>query len=178
MRTAKTLIRLGECPGWSESLLVAQVNLFVLSCSGSFVLEISLRCLYCIVSSISVIQYENMLWLSFSYSKNADKSGSLNIFSPPFLSAFYNAHIHCSFALPSAMKFVKIRIYELTCRAHKYMIASAYQYFISSTGQKRDVSVLWWRFKWNTWPPWIGKTECCHFQHLPKVWIQGHWTSR
>ena len=38
MRTAKTLdqIRLGRCPGWSESSLGAQVILLVLSCGGSF----------------------------------------------------------------------------------------------------------------------------------------------
>ena len=35
-RTAKTLIRLGWCPGWSESLLGAQVILCVLSCGGSY----------------------------------------------------------------------------------------------------------------------------------------------
>ena len=34
MRTAKTLIRLGECPGWSESSLGAQVIVLVLSCAG------------------------------------------------------------------------------------------------------------------------------------------------
>ena len=34
-RTAKTLIRLGECPGWSESLLGAHVLLLVLSWGGS-----------------------------------------------------------------------------------------------------------------------------------------------
>ena len=36
MRTAKTLIRLGGCPGWSESLLGAHVILLVKSCCGSF----------------------------------------------------------------------------------------------------------------------------------------------
>ena len=36
MRTAKTLIRLGGCLGWSESSLGAQVILLVLSCGGSF----------------------------------------------------------------------------------------------------------------------------------------------
>ena len=36
MRTVKTLIRLGGCPGWSESSLGAQDILLVLSCSGSF----------------------------------------------------------------------------------------------------------------------------------------------
>ena len=38
--TAKTLIRLGGCPGWSESLLGAQLILLVLSCSGSNSLHI------------------------------------------------------------------------------------------------------------------------------------------
>ena len=36
MRTAKTLIRLGGCPGWSESLLGAHAILLVLSWGGSF----------------------------------------------------------------------------------------------------------------------------------------------
>ena len=36
VRTAKTLIRLGRFPGWSESSLGAQVILLVLSCGGSF----------------------------------------------------------------------------------------------------------------------------------------------
>ena len=36
MRTAKTLIRLGGCPGWSKSSLGAHATLFVLSCGGSF----------------------------------------------------------------------------------------------------------------------------------------------
>ena len=34
IRTAKTLIRLGECPGWSESLLGAHAILLVLSWGG------------------------------------------------------------------------------------------------------------------------------------------------
>ena len=34
-RTLKNLIRLGGCPGWSESSLGAQVTLFVLSCCGT-----------------------------------------------------------------------------------------------------------------------------------------------
>ena len=37
-RTAKTLIRLGGCAGWSESSLDARVIMFVLSCGGSFVI--------------------------------------------------------------------------------------------------------------------------------------------
>ena len=36
-RTAKTLIRLGECPGWSESSLDAQAILWGLSCAGSYI---------------------------------------------------------------------------------------------------------------------------------------------
>ena len=36
-RTAKTLIRLGKCPGWSGFSLGAQVILLVLSCSGSII---------------------------------------------------------------------------------------------------------------------------------------------
>ena len=38
MRTATTLIRLGGCPGWSESLLCTQVSLLVLSHCGYFFL--------------------------------------------------------------------------------------------------------------------------------------------
>ena len=37
MSTAKTLIILGGCPGWSESSLGVHVILLVLSCAGSFV---------------------------------------------------------------------------------------------------------------------------------------------
>ena len=36
MRTAKTLIRLGGCPGWPESSLGAHAILLVLSCAGSY----------------------------------------------------------------------------------------------------------------------------------------------
>ena len=36
MRTAKTLVRLGGCPGWSESSVGACATLLVLSCCGSF----------------------------------------------------------------------------------------------------------------------------------------------
>ena len=36
IRTAKTLIRLGGCQGWSESSLGAHAILFVLSCGGSY----------------------------------------------------------------------------------------------------------------------------------------------
>ena len=36
MRTAKTLIRLGRCPGWSESSMGAQIILLVLSWHGLY----------------------------------------------------------------------------------------------------------------------------------------------
>ena len=45
-RTAKTLIRLGECPGWSESLLGAKVILLVLLWGGSNGLAVSLFVFY------------------------------------------------------------------------------------------------------------------------------------
>ena len=41
MPTAKTLIRLGGCPGGSESSMATQVILLVLSCGGSYVI---IRC--------------------------------------------------------------------------------------------------------------------------------------
>ena len=49
MRTAKTLIRLGGCPGWSESSLGAHAILLVLSCRGScfcVLLRFSLKSTY------------------------------------------------------------------------------------------------------------------------------------
>ena len=42
MRTAKTLIRLGACPGWSESSLDAHAILLVLSWGGSYMFFITL----------------------------------------------------------------------------------------------------------------------------------------
>ena len=46
MRTANTLIRLGGCPGWYESLLGARAIFLVLSWAGSFVYE---SCLYLLI---------------------------------------------------------------------------------------------------------------------------------
>ena len=40
MRTVKTLIRLGGCPGWSESSLGAHASLLVLSWGGSYILKV------------------------------------------------------------------------------------------------------------------------------------------
>ena len=42
-RTAKTLIRLGWCLGWSESSLGVQVILLVLSCSGSYMSHVTTK---------------------------------------------------------------------------------------------------------------------------------------
>ena len=39
-RTTKTLIRLGGCPGWSESSLGEHVILLVLSCGGSYMIPL------------------------------------------------------------------------------------------------------------------------------------------
>ena len=39
LSTQQRLIRLGRCPGWSESLLGAHAILLVLSCTGSFVYQ-------------------------------------------------------------------------------------------------------------------------------------------
>ena len=56
LSTAKTLIRLGGCPGWSESLLGPHAILLVLSWGGSF------RCDIRIASSLV------MIWLFASWS--------------------------------------------------------------------------------------------------------------
>ena len=42
-RTVKTLIRLGWCPGWSESSLGAHVILLVLSCGGSYMSHVTTK---------------------------------------------------------------------------------------------------------------------------------------
>ena len=45
--TVKTLIRLGGCPGWSESSLGAHVILLVLSCGGSITCSVPfIFCVY------------------------------------------------------------------------------------------------------------------------------------
>ena len=93
-RTAKTLIRLGGCWGWSESQsLGAQVILFVLSCAGSFYFLFQLVhrwfCSFChaqahFISSFSswgeniVLMHENvvLICLLLRYSKRARASVS------------------------------------------------------------------------------------------------------
>ena len=56
MRTAKTLIRLGGCPGWSESSLGAH-SLFVLSCRGSIICNtyISYKCKVMAMASYQIL---------------------------------------------------------------------------------------------------------------------------
>ena len=58
MRTAKTLIRLGGCPGWSESSLGAHATLLVLSWSGSNV--VIYRCIFV---KHRYMRYLMMSWL-------------------------------------------------------------------------------------------------------------------
>ena len=55
MRTAKSLIRLGGCSGWSESSLAAHSILLVLSCAGS-----SDKDLPCISTVLQVLSH----WIS------------------------------------------------------------------------------------------------------------------
>ena len=45
-RRAKTLIRLGGCPGWSESSLGAQVILLVLSCGGPYTRHVTWKLVF------------------------------------------------------------------------------------------------------------------------------------
>ena len=63
MQTAKTLIRLGGCPGWFESSLDAQVILLILSCCGAdgfFPVHVLWRQLL-----YSVMQVKSGLWQTF-----------------------------------------------------------------------------------------------------------------
>ena len=59
-RTAKTQIRLGGCPGWSESSLGAHVILMVLSCGGSYIVHYHPTCY--IQSNETVLT----IWINFS----------------------------------------------------------------------------------------------------------------
>ena len=58
----RRLIRLGGCPGWSESSLCVQVILLILSCSGSIFLwnKLLINLLHSKVTRYSVL--ENVLW--------------------------------------------------------------------------------------------------------------------
>ena len=76
MRTAKTLVRLGECPGWSESLLGEQVILLVLSCCG-----------YC-TFNVCDLQIENF---------EGNCSASTLTFFPLPTSHYFLHHISCKF---------------------------------------------------------------------------------
>ena len=57
MRTAKTLIRLGGCPGWSESSLGAHAILLVLSWGACSISNIRLKKCCCFLSRVMIIQY-------------------------------------------------------------------------------------------------------------------------
>ena len=72
-RTAKTLIRLGGCPGWSESSLGAHVSMLVLSRGGSYLL-----CFICIflhavfsIGSVGTVDLSNMVNFHSLSSHNA-----------------------------------------------------------------------------------------------------------
>ena len=53
-RAAKTLIRLGWCPGWSESSLGAQVILLVLSCGGSYMSHVTTKPAFGVCDQLSL----------------------------------------------------------------------------------------------------------------------------
>ena len=59
MQTAKTLIRLGGCPGWSESSLGTHAILLALSCKGSFINLFHTA----FVSCLQWIQFHIIPWL-------------------------------------------------------------------------------------------------------------------
>ena len=65
MRTAKTLIRLGGCPGWSESLLCVQVILLVLSCTGSFFFELNISLCYWFLCMRQLICIDMLFFIFF-----------------------------------------------------------------------------------------------------------------
>ena len=69
MRTAKTLIRLGGCPGWSESLLGAHTTLLVLSWDVSN--YIHFLCLLCTCTIKSIVE-ENVRFLLILSIRNMD----------------------------------------------------------------------------------------------------------
>ena len=69
MRTAKTLIRLGGCPGWSEPSLGAHVILFVLWCCGSFFKYLHRTKLYSIIWTSALIVYRFGLHVRASFSQ-------------------------------------------------------------------------------------------------------------
>ena len=73
MWTAKTLVRLGRCLGWSESSLGTQVMLLVLFCGSSF--ESVRKCLYC-YCFLYCVWWQLIWFIPFSsapdYSKYAD----------------------------------------------------------------------------------------------------------
>ena len=62
MRTAKTLIRLGGRPGWSESLLGAHAILFVLSWGGSRVSVVYCHCSPAFCSSSTSCTMLRLVW--------------------------------------------------------------------------------------------------------------------
>ena len=74
-RTAKTLIKLGRCPGWPESSLGTQVILLVLSCCSS-ITEVLRTCniesSFCFYQTISTIKYQISI-ISIYFKKHLQK---------------------------------------------------------------------------------------------------------
>ena len=81
MQTAKTLIRLGGCPGWSESSLDA-VILLVLSCRGSYVVVG--------LSNIYGSLHDKTNKMTFAPSEDLDQPGHPWVWSASLLSAWKN----------------------------------------------------------------------------------------
>ena len=68
MWTAKTLIRLGGCPGWSESWLGAHAILLVLSCHGSRFFNILKSCNWNLLKcclSLKLLDHKKMFFPVF-----------------------------------------------------------------------------------------------------------------
>ena len=74
IRTAKTLIRLGGCPGWSESLLGAQVVLLVLSCGGSIIISKYTR--------VTVLEFGVQYTVSFTNVVPGNMDGWVRVLRP------------------------------------------------------------------------------------------------
>ena len=106
MRAAKTLIRLGECPGWSESSLGAHAILLVLSWGGSFREDIHAHKAVVLIhpSVICLIDFVHELHMKFSYSRNFKTLASICGCAGRFVSGLVgNARRHV-----------------LSCRAHMF----------------------------------------------------------
>ena len=84
MPTAKTLIRLGGCPGWSESSMGAHATLLVLSRDGlNYDLCISRECPVWTVGLLMSTKCPELSWLAW---KNQTGHEAMNVFLSPEIS--------------------------------------------------------------------------------------------